>query len=190
MASQWSGFEKPAYRNCASSKFQLRFGESRMKTATLFTLHYVVLAVLQALGVNQVARVGAETPSLLGASGFWTPQYANGALTCQRLSTKAHSIIPVAHNSSRTRPSSIQNATLLTFMPPFILIYMYMLELFFFFSFKFHSSIHMKNTEKKAKNTDWILKQLLEKKRKRKSVTETNKKKRSTVVESLEKYQH
>lgn len=86
--------------------------------------------------------------------------------------------IPAAHNSSPTRPSSIQNATLLTFMPPFILIYMYMFELFFFFffSFKFHSSIHMKNTEKKAKNTDLILKQLLEGKEKGKSVTETKNK--------------
>lgn len=37
----------------------------------------------------------------------------------------------------------------------------------------------MKNTEKKAKNTDWIFKQLLEgKKKEGKSVTETNKQKK------------
>lgn len=58
--------------------------------------------------------------------------------------------------------SYIQNATLLTFMPPFILIYMYMFELILI------SQLHpYENTEKKAKNTDWILKQLLEKKKKR-----------------------
>lgn len=50
--------------------------------------------------------------------------------------------------------------------------------------FKFHSSIHMKNTEKKAKNTDWILKQLSEEKRK-KLKQRKKKRKKTPVLEFL-----
>lgn len=74
------------------------------------------------------------------------------------------------HLSHRQQPAPtpvcyIQNATLLTFMPPFILIYMYMFELILI------SQLHPyeKIQREKRQNTDWILQQLLEKKMKRKA---------------------
>lgn len=71
----------------------------------------------------------------------------------------------------------IQNATLLTFMPPFILIYMYMFELIFNFT-----APSIWKIQRKRQNTDWILKQL-SKERKKKSVTEEEKKIRTPVLE-------
>lgn len=51
-------------------------------------------------------------------------------------------------------------------MPPFILIYMYMFELILI------SQLHpYEKYREKGKNTDWILKQLSEKRKQKKSVT-------------------
>lgn len=82
--------------------------------------------------------------------------------------------VSAAHNSSPTRPSSIQNATLLTFMPPFILIYMYMFELIFNFTAPSIWKIQRKRQKTLTGylNNSW---------RKRKSVTEMKKEKRGQL---------
>lgn len=67
-------------------------------------------------------------------------------------------------------PCYIQNATLLTFMPPFISIYMYMFELYI-------SQLHPYEKYRKRQNTDCIFKQLSEKKKSH------NRKRKTAVLE-------
>lgn len=127
----------------------LRQGASKMEDIKMWTDNSRV----KGFGWDQTFS-DPNQPSVTPAQGMGIPEEPEFQYVLYHIS-QPHSI----HVTSHAPLCYIQNATLLTFMPPFILIYMYMFELYI-------SQLHPYEKYRKRQNTDCIFKLLKEKKKK------------------------
>lgn len=133
----------------------LRQGASKMEDIKMWTDNSRV----KGFGWDQTFS-DPNQPSVTPAQGMGIPEEPEFQYVLYHIS-QPHSI----HVTSHAPLCYIQNATLLTFMPPFISIYMYMFELYI-------SQLHPYEKYRKRQNTDCIFKLLKGKKshnRKRKT---------------------